>query len=86
VDGVDLLAIKENTLGKRSLARVDMGGNTDVPHLFNVYGHLEPSPHRNRMTGTLWRRFCTPAFSGSAGYHAWENVEKIAVYSRLLEK
>jgi hypothetical protein len=45
MDSVYLLTIEKDTFGQGCLARIDVGGNAYVPHLVNVVGHLEPSPH-----------------------------------------
>ena len=39
VDGVDLVAIVQDPLGKRRLARIDVGADADVPHCRNVNCH-----------------------------------------------
>ena len=46
VDGVDALGIKKDSLGQRGLARIDVGGDSDVADLMEIGdrgGHLNCS-------------------------------------------
>jgi hypothetical protein len=36
VDGVDLVAVKQNALGKGGFPRIDMRADSNVPHLSDV--------------------------------------------------
>jgi len=40
VDRVYLIAVEQDAFGKRRLAGIDVGADSDVPHLGNVGGHL----------------------------------------------
>jgi hypothetical protein len=86
MDGMDFLAIEKNTLGERSLARVDMGGNADISHLVNVYGHLVPSPHCVEIDVRLMAPFLRADLRMAAWLNSVREVEeKTAVCSHLVE-
>ncbi|MFA6366383.1 MAG: hypothetical protein WCX13_04280, partial [Candidatus Hydrogenedentales bacterium] len=62
-----------------------MGGNPDVSHFVNVIGHLEPSPHCNRMRAPKSAVCVSKRYLAALLITMREIVEKNAVCSHLLE-
>jgi hypothetical protein len=62
-----------------------MCGNPYVSHFGNVYGHLEPSPHRVDFSDATERHCGTPPSAWQRLKTGGEAVEIIAVLSHLLE-
>jgi hypothetical protein len=49
MDGVDLVAVKQNPLGKGGFPRIYMRADSNVPHLRNIDAHFV-------LSTSLWKK------------------------------
>ena len=58
VDAVDAAGVEQDPLAERGFARVDMGGNSDIPQHFQVHENLDYPKKRSSASTPFQRASC----------------------------